>query len=312
MTRPKFTGYSDFKEDNDWLGTKSRQYIKNLPWPLNDLGKESFRRLPWHPCPYTVVLPFWVGDIYQLSRDQCRLVALPGCLGSFYVFLQDRIMDESENQWTAFSPLGTVLFTEMMKQYRALFSADSPFWNYLEQYITEWLQSVSWEEASHWDKLQDYSEDDLLLIARKAAMFKLSAMPVALLAKHEETVRPLAEYVDYSQVVFDLIDQLRDWRQDLRDRHYGYLLTKAILTAGWSHSSPPSEGFVRRAFLITDVLDSVISLAVKYSRLAENCVSHLKGRYLTDYACSLSRHCEQMISQIAIDREQAFKNIFEA
>jgi len=312
MVNPKFTGFLDFKQDSDWLGAKCQEYVESLPSPLNNLGKESFRRLPWHPCPYTVVLPFWVGDIYHLPRDLCRLVALPGCLASFYVFLQDRIMDESEGQWTKLSPFGTVLFTEMMKQYQALFSVDSPFWNYLEQYITEWLQSVSWEEASHWDKLQDYSEDDLLLIARKAAVFKLSAMPVALLAKRDETVEPLAQYVDYTQVVFDLIDQLRDWRQDLRDRHYGYLLTKVILTAGWSDSTSPSEGFVQRAFLVTDVLDSVMSIAIKYCQLARDCTAHLKGQYLIDYANSLAQHCQLIISQIATGREQAFKNIVEA
>jgi hypothetical protein len=311
MANHEFTGYSDFKEDSDWLRVRCQEYVENLPLPLNDLGKESFRRLSWNPCPYTVVLPFWVGDIYHLPRDLCRRVALPSCLASFYVFLQDRIMDECEGQWIKLSPFGIILFTDMMRQYRALFPADSPFWEYLEQYVTEWLQSISWEEASHWDKLQDYSEDDLLLVSRKAAMFKLSAMPVALLAQHEEVVELLAQFVDYTQVIFDLIDQLRDWHEDLQAKHYGYLLTKAILGAGWSNSTPPPEDFVRRVFLLTDIVDSVVSLGIKYSRLARGCAVRLKGQYLIDYADFLTQYCERILTQVAATKKQAFKNIYE-
>lgn len=312
MVETEFVGYIDFKEDSDWLGAKCQEYAQNLPSPLNDLGKESFRRLPWNPCPYTVVLPFWVGDIYHLPREVIRSVALPGSLASYYVFLQDRIMDESIGEWEKLSPFGIVLFTEMMRQYQALFPADSPFWNYLEQYITEWTQSISWEEISHWDKLQNYREEDFLLIGRKAAMFKLSAMPVALLAGHEEAVELLAQFVDYTQVVSDLIDQLQDWREDLQVRHYGYLLTKVLLSADWSDSSPPPEDFVGRAFLFTDALESALHTANKYAQLARDCAVRLKGRYLIGYADFLIQYCERFSNHWEVAKEQAFNDIVEA
>ena len=312
MVETESIGHSDFKEDSDWLGAKCQEYVQNLPLPLSDLGKESFRCLPWNPCPYTVVLPFWVGDIYHLPRNVIRSVALPSCLASYYVFLQDRIMDESSGEWEKLSPFGIVMFTEMMRQYQALFPADSPFWDYLEQYITEWTQSVSWEEASHWDKLRDYREEDFLLIARKAAILKLSTMPVALLAGYEEAVEPLAQLVDYTQVVSDLIDQLQDWREDLQARHYGYLLTKVILSAGWSDSKPPPEDFVRRAFLFTDALELVLHTARKYAQLARDCAVHLKGRYLIGYADYLIQYCELLSNQWVVIKEQAFNDIVEA
>jgi len=311
MADATFDNSLDFKEDSNWLGVKCQEYIESLPPPLNDLGREYLRRAPWQPF-FDTVLPFWVGDIFRLPRNVSRSVALPSCLAWFCVRLQDNIMDESGSRWANLSPFGTVVFTEMMRQYRAIFPGSSSFWSYLEQYVTEWMQSVSWEQAFHWNRLQDYSQDDLWLIARKAAMFKLSAMPVALLAQHEEAVEPLAHYVDCTQVVFDFIDQLRDWRQDLQDGHYGYLLTKVMLSVGWSDSAPPTEDFVRRAFALDDTIDSVISVAAKYSQLAVDCAVHLKGRCLISYANSLARHCKLILSQIAADREQAFKDIVEA
>lgn len=312
MVETEFIGYSDFKEDSDWLGAKCQEYVQNLPSSLSDLGKESFRRLPWNPCHFSVVLPFWVGDIYHLPRNVIRSVALPSCLASYYVFLQDRIMDESSGEWEKLSPFGIVMFTEMMRQYQALFPADSPFWDYLEQYITEWTQSVSWEEASHWDKLRDYRKEDFLLIARKAAILKLSAMPVALLAGYEEAVELLAQLVDYTQVVYDLIDQLQDWREDLQARHYGYLLTKVILRAGWSESTPPPEDFVQRAFLFTDALESTLHTARKYAQLARDCAVRLKGRYLIGYADSMIQYCDLLSNQWVVVKEQAFNDIVEA
>jgi len=313
MSDHDFSGFSDFQEDNDWVGAKCQGFVENLPPPLSNLGREYFRRQPWPPHPsFVTAVPFWVGDVYHLPRDVCRSVVLPACLAWVCVRLQDQMMDESENQWIKLSPLSAILFMEMIRQYRALFPVSSSFWNYLEQYLIEWTQSISWEQTDHWNKLHDYSEDDLLLIARKAAMFKLSAIPVALLAGHQEAVEPLTRFVDYTLVAFDLVDQLRDWREDLQNKHYGYLLTKAILGARWSDPTPPSEDFVQRVFLFTDVLDSVMSIAVKYSRLARDCAVHLKGQYLIDYADSLAQHCELILSQIAKDREQAFKNIVEA
>ncbi len=307
MVETEFTGYSDFKEDREWMGAKFREYAQNLPLPLSVLGKESFHRLPWHPCPYTVVLPFWVGDIYNLPKNVIRSVAMPGCFASYYVFLQDRIMDENSGEWGKLSPFGITMFTEMMRQYRELFPADSPFWNYLEQYITEWTQSISWEETFHWSKLRNYREEDLLLIARKAAVSKLSVMPVALLAGHEEAVEPLAQFVDYTQVVFDLIDQLQDWRDDLQAQHYGYLLTKVILHAGWSDSTPPPEDFVLRAFLFTDALESVLHTAKKYARLARDCAVRLKGRYLIGYADHLIQCCEELSNKWKSEKEKVLK-----
>ena len=313
MFDSNFDGYSDFAEDDNWLVAKYQEFVENFPSPLNSLGKEYLQRSGG--CPYTAkYLPFWVGDIYRVPRDLCRSIALSACFACVYVRLGDQIMDEnsSEKQWERLLPFGTIALMEMMRQYRSLFPPTSPFWNYLEQYIAEWLQSISWEETNHWGKLQDYNDADLLLIARKAAVLKLSAMPVALLAGHEDAVELLARYIDHTMVVYDLLDQLKDWRQDLQAGHYGYLLTKVILGANWSESSPPPQDFVQRAFLFTNTVDLVISTAIKYARLAEDCAVQLKGQYLIGFSSRLIRLCEQVLEQWVIIEGQAFKDIIEA
>jgi len=302
MSKQKSAGFMDFKEDLDWLEIECKQYVENLPAPLDELGREYFCRIPWFNWIGTA-LPFWVGDIYKSPKDLTRTVALPSYFASIYMFLQDNIMDESDSQWTRLSPFGTILFTDMMKKYQTFFPQSSSFWDYFGQYITEWTQSISWE-TDRWDMIQDYDESDLLLIAHKAALVKLSAMSVTLLAGHEEAIKPLSQYVDYTQVVYDLIDQSRDWREDLQNRHYGYLLTKVIIDAGLVDSKPPSEESVQRAFLFSDTVDSVYYTAIRYSHLARDCAVRLDGRFLIEHADALAESCEQILSQITSAREQ--------
>lgn len=257
----------------------------------------------------TVLLPFWLNDIFGLSPDTCRLIARGSAYTLLYFLAQDELMDErvSDAARTELAALSSLFFSGLTRRYRSCFESRSPFWSHLDRYVEQWGESVLWERQQHWGQPAPYGERDLLLVARKAAPLKAPAAAMSLLADKEEVVGALDAMMDNAQLAFQMLDDLRDWRADLANQNYSYFLTRIAYSAGSRQLDPEA---VEKAIFSGEAVDVVLDLALKHNQMALDAITTWNADYLRAFIEYQSHTCEEIRNRLQRVRERLLAAAF--
>lgn len=305
--------FRDFESETRLIQEKCWNYVSSLPLSLRQAGQfylEQRRFTASEPPSRSIIclLPFWLGEPFNLKRKICCQVSLASAYALLYFGIQDEVMDLADGEYKGhLLPVGNLFLLQLIRQYRELFPSNSLFWSSFDGYCEEWANSTLWERENHWNQALPYSSSDLILLARKASLMKICCAAMALLAGQEAAIEQLAAMVDYNQVAFQLIDDLRDWRDDLARENYTYLLTQVMAVRGIQEPAKLTEQEVEKAFFSTDVLESVLTTAERYNRQAQECVRSLKGLYLKSYLASLSSLCQDVQRKTKAQREHLLR-----
>jgi hypothetical protein len=241
------------------------------------------------------LMPFLLQDAFALDREVCRAVSLGTSYILLYFYSQDEVMDTGPGEYKGhLLPLSNLFYQDFISIFRSLLPSSEPFWLLLKRYIREWAESVIWEREEHWGQAKGFSEDDLILLARKAAPLKISCAAMSLLGGREDVIEPLENMVDYSQVVFQLLDDFKDWRSDLSSQSYTYLLVKVMEHSRLDNIAALTESGVEKILNEGSVLKEVFGLAEKYSKLTRQSVAELDAPYLKEYLQVLVDYCKSL------------------
>jgi hypothetical protein len=309
----------DFDEECEWLFDACLERISTYPPALRQPAQARFEGhwSPKHKSPLAFhieyLLPFWLEQPFALDREVCRLVALSDTFLVLYFMLQDGLMDAAPGEYQGhLQPLGSFFFLDLMTPYRRLFGADSPFWALLEEYVAQWGRSVLWEQQWHWGQARAFDKDDLLLLARKAAVLKIPCAALCLLAGREEAIGTLEKMVDTLMVSFQFMDDLRDWRGDLAQGNHTYFLTRVTAQRGPSPATPLTEMDVDKALFVGVVLDEYLGLVAEYNRRALESVSTLAAPHLKAYITLFAQGCGQLRKELEARRSERIRGQFAA
>jgi hypothetical protein len=300
--------FRDFSADVEWVLQTCEKQVSAYPPSLRrfDRVRPKERELfKGDNARKSIVylLPFWLKDAFDLDQDTCRLIAQAHIFAAFYFLTQDQVMDAGPEEYKGhLLPQGTLFFLDAMAPYRSLFDSDSPFWTFLEKYISELAESVCWEREQHWGQAKEYKKGDLLRLARKAAPLKTPCAAMSLLAGRQEDIGPLEKMVDHVLVALQLMDDLRDWREDLARGNYTYFLTRVMVAQGIPLSSSLTETDVRKALVAGSVLEEVLGLAIEYSQRALESILALHVPYLKKYIAFLDQDYCQLVEDIRAER----------
>jgi hypothetical protein len=241
------------------------------------------------------LMPFLLQDAFELKREIARKVSLGTTYILLYFYSQDEVMDTGEGEYKGhLLPLSNMFYQDFISLFYSLLPSKQLFWSLSKRYIREWASSVIWEREEHWGKAKNFSEDDLMLLSRKAAPLKISCAAMSLLGGREDTVEPLENMVDYSQVVFQLLDDFKDWRTDLFSKNYTYLLVKVMEYLRLDHVAELSEPVVQKVLDEGSVLKDIFGLAEKYSELTMKSISDINAPYLKTYFKILIEYCTSL------------------
>ncbi len=306
----------DFHADVEWVLETCERRVSSYPPPLDRYGRAGLRR-HWllkdnsgrNSIAY--LLPFWLEQALALDHHTCRLIAVGNTFWLLYFFVQDEVMDASPGECHGhLLPLGNLLLLDALGPYRSSLSSSSPFWPLMRRYIAEWAESVSWEREEHWGQAREFAQGDLLRLARKAAPLKIPCAALALLAGREEAIGPLEEMMDNVLVVFQLADDLRDWRDDLARGIYTYFLTRVMANRGIRPPAPLTEEEVEKSLFVGTVLDEAADLMAQYTRRAMESISALQAPYLRAYLAYLHQECLRSKEGFQAQRSQWIKEQF--
>jgi hypothetical protein len=233
--------------------------MAQFPQPLNEKGLEY--AAGFHPFLETgkknhicYLLPLWLGDLTGLDKALLRKLSMANVFAMLYFFLQDDMMDSPGIRSKHQVPLANLFYMESLRLYREMYPAESPFWNYMEQYIREWSDSVT-NEGVH-----NYFMKDMSLIARKASPVKLGSTGALLLAGQESLIPSISEQVDAALVALQMADDWSDWQEDLAEGSYNGLLAMVQDR----DSAPPTAQSVKRQLYLEGLLEQYARAAAEH------------------------------------------------
>jgi uncharacterized protein len=214
-------------------------------------------------------LPFWLNTTLAGGRlqSEAHQMALANRFGQFFCLLQDGVIDQdTESSPAILLPLNA-LFLQFVHGYQYLFPANHPFWSYFERYWQEYLEALAREKLRHGRPLR-YEPDDFLWLGRKFSPVKICAAGMALLANRLDSLPAIEQIVEQLQTGYQMLDDLRDWREDLARDHWTWPLTLAHgRSAGWL-SPADAERLLWRERVAVPVLEAAIQYFERADQLA--------------------------------------------
>lgn len=295
--------FKDFEDDTRWVIETCINQVSGYPGLLSKQsldylkkrGYQTGRRDKGICC----LMPFLLQEAFKLDSETCRTVSLGTTYILLYFFSQDEVMDTGAGEYKGhLLPLSNMFYQDFISLFYSLLPANGHFWSLFKKYIREWAESVLWEREEHWGQAKSFSEDDLILLSRKAAPLKISCAAIGLLGGRKELIELLDRMVDYSQVVFQLLDDFKDWRDDLASKNYTYLLVKAAEHCKVKDVSELSEPIVRKALYEDGVLKEIFSLAERYSRLTLECAKEYQTPHLEAYLKNMESYCTFLLKNM--------------
>ena len=223
--------YTDFAADTVWIKQSIREECETLPpavrgvayYYLTQRVKVLHDRdalclshhLSPRPIPY---LAFWFAHDFGLADTQVRRL-----LGLSLVYLglssspRDDLLDAP-----AFAPdqqtyLARWFWERHFVALTKLFSADSPIWYLVSKSTAEWEHYERWALSQNRHEAADPFSAAFLRDSSRylAAMLFATLAGVALLSNRAKNVSAIRRFVGYYCMGWRILDDLRDWRDDL-------------------------------------------------------------------------------------------------
>jgi hypothetical protein len=227
------TFFADFLEPNGRLCSRLSGFADRLPSLLREAVLEyvcwrglSPDTMAW-PSFYRM-LPFWAQcDLGGSVGDDCLEIAYANaCLGHM-TLIEDELTDEAVQASGPRLMAANALALEAHLSYASLFSRTSPFWDYYIPLLQNSWNNLLLEKKMHIDASERLTELDDELQKTKVNPLKVATIAVALLNQRDEIIPQFLHHLDHWQLACQRLDDLADWRVDLRASNYTRILVLA-------------------------------------------------------------------------------------
>lgn len=176
------------------------------------------------------------------------------------------------------APEMLAVLLEPYVSFARLFDAKAPFWDHLRRYIVEFIDSMRdelrYSAAEAWRSLD--SQACLELLGRKLGLIRIIAAGVCELAGNYEEIDALETMLVQFFVSYQMLDDLQDWREDVRDGNISLLLRQCS-------QEPPGEGDVAeiaRTMFAQGHAEMVLGVALDQAREALDTARRLEVNHL--------------------------------
>ncbi len=299
---------AEYADELSQLREACAQHVATLPPCLQRVGESFLQRCAsrWQSMEW--VLPLALGRDWFVPQDHGHSIAAANALTAMHVHIQRQAVESHARHNGDLLPLGSLLYTRALCQYKQLFPPISDFWLLLEGYHLEWSEAVLWERQRQWGSVKRYSREDILRLAGSRALLKLGCVAVALLAGKRRALMPLGSILDHLHIAVQLMNDVLNWREDLHARRATFFLTEIALALDAQEMA--TLGRLKLVdFLATGSLpDQVIKQVQKHLSTAKKVADHLDIPSLATYLDDLEAMCEMVPHQLERDLTSAFSS----
>lgn len=201
------------------------------------------------------------------------------CLfGNLHTLILDDIVDNStclQYEKLKYIYIAKLYYLEYIYALKQLFNNEECYWKYLHKYEKQTYIALYHEESKHVFNLNAYGEEDLKFIGWKCAPVKSVMAGILSSAKRLDLLEYAEKMVDNASIGFLLLDDFRDWEEDLMRSRFTYPLTLSLLPLNKNIEYYAIEDLKKIVFKkltigqqYYDILDTVLNKlqeAMKYS-----------------------------------------------
>jgi len=271
--------------------------LSTFPFCLQKVGKVLLQRYArrWRGVEW--VQPLVLSAAWAVPAASRQAIAVANAMTTMHAHIQREATDVVARHSREQLPLGSLLYTQVLRQYQQLFPSNSFFWRLLEGYHLEWAEAVLWEQQRKWGGVRRYSREETFRQAGIRALLKISGAAVALLSGNQQIITPLSSVLDQVHVALQLVDGIVNWREDLRAQRATYFLTEVALGLNVREMDNLCRSNVEEFLRTGDSFDKVIKRAMKHLLAAKKVASRLNAPALATYldklgAACLQAHCQ--------------------
>lgn len=292
--------YTDFTSDIHWIKDSIRDDLSTLPVSMHGVSRyyvsDRVKVLPDDsslypsdplspsPIPY---LAFWFAHDFGIEDVQVR--RLLG-LGLVYVCLssspRDDLVDGSGFPPHQLRYLAHWFWEKYIDALKKLFPAGSSIWQFVLKSAADWERYERWTRSHKKHITADPLSPAFLENASRylCALLFPALAAVALLSNRAARVRAIRRFVCYYCMGWRILDDLRDWREDLEaNTHTSCVLALLRIRAGIPQSVPLSRGLAVALFSDQVVVGEIYSAMVRFCHAARSEAASLQADYVTRF-----------------------------
>lgn len=159
----------------------------------------------------------------------------------------------------------------------SIFPSNSDYWKFFNKYNHEYTISCRKEYINHYNKITEYSSDDMKsIMTGLPALIKALPTAMAFLTKKLQYISFIEESINYFHIAVNLKDDVDDWKNDFKNKEYSYLLTTVINKYNISDTidSISVEDIGKRIF-ISGIVGEMFNLSLTYFDRSLNAIKEL-------------------------------------
>ncbi len=179
--------------------------------------------------------PYLLKSLFpNVKEDQIQQLSVAGRLFGQSIILLDNFLDKNitnKDTRNLFSPL--VMQWESQKLLNRLFESDTIFWKRFDVFYEEHIQACANEEnfRNGSRKWTEYTEEiGLNIVIGKKGISRAVIAGLVELSGKEELNEPLTEAVNNFNIACQVLDDLVDWKEDLKNSAPSILLARVFKT----------------------------------------------------------------------------------
>ncbi len=231
---------------------------------------------------YTYFPLLFLDTFPELGVANLRKLSLVGLFYTYHLTLADALIDHHKDD----VPIESILVSNAcaMKAHEILaeiFGTAPIPWQSIGRLHRQYSLAMALERRHHYKKLEPYRPRDLIvIISRRFAMAKLIPLAMCTLTNRDEYLKPLFRSFDLYYAAQQLVDDFRDWKEDLRACRYSHLLTDLItgcdlqdrINGAGYHGTIEIIG---KHFYLSGRAESYLELVIDHCERARQCVDHI-------------------------------------
>jgi sporulenol synthase len=263
-----------FEEFNRYVSIICKQYDFHDFFKIVDvIRREIYSHYPFIFAPAFIHNPL-PPDILKLQK-----ICFAGNCYYLHLVLSDWISDgDGEGKTAEKVVLANHLLRKSIQLLGTIFPENSVFWQFFDNYHSDYNIAVLKEARDHDGVFRSYSEEEFISIARgKTSIAKAATAALSIIWDKEELLDPFSLSQDYFHIAFQLADDVKDWRKDYKAKHYSYVLSKVIeshhLEADVNSNTRPSVDLIGKMLYFSGAAEYALDLSIEYYEKALHKIS---------------------------------------
>lgn len=230
---------------------------------------------------YTYFPYLFLETFPELNKRVFGKLSLMSLLYVHHIIIADALLDDDKELPRESLLVSNACSLRALEVLTGLYGKKRFPWSEVTELHRQYSLATALEKERPVGETDGYSFEDLMSrLSRKSAMAKLIPLALCTLSGRREHLAPLTSSFDLYYLSEQLVDDFRDWKDDLAAGRYSYLLTSVLDTCGLRTKLEGIEAeaaaqIVGKHMYLSGLAESYLARAIEYCEQAKESVASL-------------------------------------